>query len=128
MRNVVTIIMAFLGIASCGPRTQLVELSKCWSTSVGEHISGQAVLYAYDDSGCTECGAMLSANGKCRATGIAIGSEQADFILKHLLKASPKNDLDMIAAPVSFSGVTVRSGGKQGLMIRIDRLDAYGGH
>lgn len=86
------------------------------------------MLVAFDDSGCIECGAWLRADGKCRATGIAIGSEQADFILKHLLKVSPKNDLDMIAAPVSFSGVTVRSGGKQGLMIRIDRLDARGGH
>lgn len=126
MRNVLTISVAIFGIVSCGPRTQVVELGRCWSTSIGEHVYGRALLYAFDDPECVECGAFLAAVGECKATAISIGSQQAELTYQRLLQVSPKNDIGMISTPVSFSGVTVKGGGKHGLMVRIDRLEPHG--
>lgn len=125
MWNRLAISAAALGMTSCGPNTQVVELGRCWSTSVGERISGSALLYAFDGD-CIECGSFLAASDKCPAITFSIGSEQSDRTYRRLRRLRA-NDMGMISQPVSFSGVTVPSGGKRGMMIRLDRLDLDNG-
>ena len=121
----VIVLLLGLSIASCGPKSIDLADGSCGKVSVGDHVSGIAILHSYAGLGCIECGDYLTREGCTDRLGFRTANEQIDQVYDVITRHRSADDPQQpVERRVMVSGLVIANGATGKPLVNADHLAA----
>ncbi|WP_157035709.1 hypothetical protein [Sphingobium chungbukense] len=118
-----TFLFPFIALTSCGSGPIKIAADRCWTVSVGDQVEGTAILHAYAEQGCIECGAYLTSDQCPGTTDFAAANEAVDGAYDRIVHTSRPDKNGFIEQKVRLSGQVIANGATGKPMIQAERLE-----